>query len=352
MELKKLRDKIDLVDYEILKLINQRMEFVLRLKKLKNTITDPERELEIYQNIKGFSSHLLKSEVSESIFQEIIKESKRIQESNLKVIGFQGEHGAYSEIAALTYDSSFIPIPCLDFVEVFDGIKNNQLDSGIVPVENSLEGPIAQVTALLIETDLKIVGEINIPIHHCLLALKDTDYRDIRVVYSHPQALSQCHNFIVRNKLEPVPYYDTAGAAKMLAREQIRSAAVIANNLCAKLYNLEVIKENIEDHESNITRFVILTSEASKSTGNKCSIIFSTRHEAGALFKILKTFSDSSINLTRIESRPIRNDPGRYAFLLDFQGSDSDKKVKDVIEKIKNEVIMFKFMGCYKEYRR
>jgi prephenate dehydratase/chorismate mutase/prephenate dehydratase len=219
------------------------------------------------------------------------------------------------------------------------------------------------VNDLLVETDLRIAGEINVPVHHCLLALPETDYRDIKVVYSHPQALAQCRGFIARNKLEPRPYYDTAGAAMMLSNERPKAAAAIAGRLCAEIYDLEVLKDDIEDHESNSTRFIVLARKEgdgetarggaagakNAAAGDKCSIVFSTAHKAGALYNILRIFSDAGINLTRIESRPIRKDPGKFAFLLDFQGSDSDGKVSGVLEKIGKEARTFKFLGCYKE---
>jgi len=205
------------------------------------------------------------------------------------------------------------------------------------------------VNDLLVESDLKIVGEIKMPIHHCLLALPDTDYRDIKVVYAHPQALAQCRGFIQRNKLEARPYYDTAGAALMLANDRPKAAAAIASRLCAEIYDLDILKENIEDHESNSTRFVVLARENGVKDGDKCSVVFSTAHKAGALFSILKVFSEAKINLTRIESRPIRKDPGKFAFLLDFQGSEKDKKVSQALDEVKKETDMFKFLGCYKE---
>jgi prephenate dehydratase/chorismate mutase/prephenate dehydratase len=218
-----------------------------------------------------------------------------------------------------------------------------------VPVENSLGGAVAQVNDLLVETDLRIVGEIKIQIHHCLLTIPETDYREIKVVYSHPQALSQCRGFIARNKLESRPYYDTAGAAMMISNERPTASAAIASRLCAEIYGLEVLKENVEDHEANFTRFVVLSREKGEEKGDKCSIVFSTAHKSGALFSVLRIFSDAGINLTRIESRPIANDPGKFGFLLDFQGSDEDKKVADAIGKIKKETTMFKFLGCYPE---
>ncbi|VVC01755.1 Prephenate dehydratase [uncultured archaeon] len=134
----------------------------------------------------------------------------------------------------------------------------------------------------------------------------------------------------------------------MLSDERPKAAAAIASRLCAELYGLEVLKENIEDHGSNSTRFVVLSREKSAGKGNKCSVIFSTSHKAGSLYNALKIFSDASINLTRIESRPVRNEPSKYAFLLDFEGSDQDGKVIDALDKMKEQASMFKFLGCYK----
>jgi len=348
----KLRKKIDAIDFEILKLVNQRMEHTLRTRKLKANIADPGREQEIMAGIRRRSNALVGPDFSEHLFKVIINESKLLQQKELKLIGFQGEHGAYGEVAIRMVDQSLLPIPCLEFVDVFDEVVNGQLDFGIVPVENSLEGAVTQVNDLLVEADvqnIKIVGEVKIPIHHCLLALPGTDYREIKVVYSHPQALAQCRGFLSGNKLDSMPYYDTAGAAMMLSKEKPRAAAAIASKLCAELYNLAVLFENIEDNETNATRFLLISNKESNKAGNKCSIVFSTEHKAGALFNILKIFSDAGLNLTRIESRPMRNDPGKYAFLLDFLGSNREQMVVDTLEKVKKETAIFKFLGCYSE---
>ncbi len=366
MELEELRKKIDIVDAEIMKLLNRRMEYALRTRKLKDGVDAPEREKSVLDSARRHSKGLLRPEFSQKLFMDIISESKTLQERNPKLVGFQGEHGAYSEVAARGYDRDWVTIPCMEFADVFEGVRSGQFDYGVVPVENSLAGAVTQVNDLLVETDLKIVGEISIPVHHCLLALPETDYRDIKVVYSHPQALTQCRGFIARNKLEPRPYYDTAGAAMMLANERPKAAAAIASRLCAEMYDLEVLKENIEDHESNYTRFIVLAKEGGSGgagsagtpagshaggKGDKCSAIFSTAHKAGALYSILKIFSDAGINLTRIESRPVAKDPGKFAFLVDFQGSDTDKKVAEALEMLKKEAPMFRLLGCYKEFR-
>ena len=349
MNLEELRGKLDLIDSEVIKLLNMRMELALRTRKLKEGVLDSGREKEILERVRKSSVGLVRPEFSEKLFAEVISESKRIQEKNPTLIAFQGEHGAYGEIAARRFNIGAVPIACQEFADVFSAVEKGQLDFGVVPVENSLEGAVTQVNDLLVETSLQIAGEMSIPVHHCLLALPETDYRDIKVVYSHPQALAQCRGFIARNKLEPRPFYDTAGAAEMLSNDRPRAAAAIASRLCAELYGLEVLKENIEDHESNSTRFVVLSREKGRKKGDKCSIIFSTSHKSGALFSVLKIFSDAGINLTRIESRPIRKEPRKYAFLLDFQGYDGDANVSSALQKVKEEAAMYKFLGCYEE---
>lgn len=349
MKLKKLREKINLTDFEIIKLLNSRLELVLKLKKLKEGVTDIKREKEVLYNVEKLSYGLVCPKFGKKLFSEIIKESKKLQGKQLKLIGFQGEHGAYSELAAMNFDANSVYIPFSEFNEIFEEVENGNLDLGIVAVENSLGGAVAPVNELLIKTKLKAIAEIKLKIHHCLLALPGTDHRDTRIVYSHPQALTQCGKFLSRNKLEPKAFYDTAGAAKMLAFERPEASAAIANKLCGKLYNLEIIKEGIEDNESNITRFLILAREESRKECNKCSIIFSTPHSAGTLFRVLKIFAEADINLTRIESVPIISESIEYAFFLDFKGSNRDRRVIEAFEKVKDATTMFKFLGCYKE---
>jgi prephenate dehydratase/chorismate mutase len=349
MDLKEIRKSIDATDYEIVKLLNRRMEYALRLKRLKNNVTEPGREDEVLAHVLSYSHDVVEPDFLEQLYRAVMAESRRIQEKGLRLIGFQGEHGAYSEVAAHSYGSSLVSIPCPSFHEVFREVESGQLDCGIVPVENSLEGAVHEANDLLVETNLRIVGEVTIPVHHALLALPEQDYRDLRTVYSHPQALGQCRGFIARHKLEARPFYDTAGAAIMLREQKPAATAVIASRLCAELYHLEILKENIEDNDSNKTRFVVLSKEAGTEDGDKCSIIFSVAHRPGGLFSVLKVLSDARINMTRIESRPLRNDPGSYAFFVDLEGSDRDEKVVSALEAIRTSSTSYKFLGCYKE---
>ena len=263
------------------------------------------------------------------------------------MVAFQGEHGAYGEVASRSLVPTGAYIPCLEFIDVFSGVEAGDFDLGVVPVENSLEGAVTQVNDLLTTSHLKVIGETKVDVRHCLLATDTTDYREIRVVYSHPQALAQCRDFLMRNKLEARPYYDTAGAAKMLARENPRAAAAIASALCAELYDLNIIKEGIEDGPSNSTRFLLLSKTPFAGSGDKTSVIFAVAHEAGDFYSVLKLFAESQINLTRISSMPLRSDPGNYSFFLDFEGSQEDAKVVDVLQKMEKMTISLKNLGSY-----
>lgn len=347
MNLEQIRNNIDTLDSAIVKLLNERMEMVLLTKRFKSGIEDKQREMEVLDRIKRNSTGLCNGDFVEKVYLEIICESKKLQKMDFHLMAFQGEHGAYGEVASMKWNGELIPIPCAGFEKVFDGVQSGLYDYGIIPVENTLGGGVEQVNRLLINSDLKVVGAVALPIHLCLLALPGTDHREIRAVYSHPQALSQCRRFLVRNKLEPVPYNDTAGAARMLVEKGLKRSAAIASRLSARLYHLEIMKENIEDLENNVTRFLVLAKSELEQEGHKCSIVFSTEHKAGCLFRVLEVFSKRNINVTRIESIP--SEPGQYAFFLDFEGSSKQKEIMDGLEEVKKITTRFRLMGCYKE---
>ncbi|MBP1766002.1 MAG: prephenate dehydratase [Candidatus Aminicenantes bacterium] len=351
MSLGKIRAKIDRIDFEILDRLNERLELVLRTRKLKPDVRDTEREKDIFSRLKSRAagSSVLRGDFVETLWSRIIQESRRLQARPLKLIGFQGEHGAFGEAAARCFNPNLVTIPCLQFSDVFEGVESGQLDCGIVPVENSLAGPVTMVNEMLVETPLKVVGAVRHRVSHCLLALPETKFDDVKSVYSHPQALSQCRDFLARHGLDGLPFYDTAGAAKMLASERPKRGAVIADRLCARLYNLAVIEAGIEDHPLNFTRFLVVACQEREEAGNKHSIIFSTPHRAGSLFAVLKLFADSNINLTRIESFPCRSAPRSYAFFLDFQAALERQELGPILDKVKEVTAMFKYLGSYNE---
>lgn len=347
MTLDDIRRKINTIDFEILKLLNSRMEFALRTKNLKSAISDPKRESEVIRYIQSHSGGLIEPDFCKKLFLEIIGESKRLQNEEVVLIGFQGEHGSHSELAARAFAHDLVYISCTGFPEIFQAVEKGVMHFGIVPVESTIGGTFTEVNELLVETSLTAVAEIRLPIRHCLLTLPETDPEELRVVYSHRHALGQCQKFIEKHRLEARPYYDMAAAAKMLVQERPEASAAIASSFSAEYYHLKTVAEGIEDLPGHVTRFLVLSAQPASVEGNKCSIIFGTEHKAGSLFSTLKEFADASINLTRIESMPHRLDPGNYVIFLDFSGSPKDPAVARVLQTVESKSPMYKFLGCY-----
>ncbi|MDJ0761534.1 MAG: prephenate dehydratase [Myxococcota bacterium] len=347
MRLDEIRKKIDKIDRELLVLLQERMGLALRSRKFKATTSDPHREETLLTKAEQLGLDLVERSFTRQLLKTIIEESKRLQDEHRPLIAFQGEHGAYGEVAARKLAPEGAYIPCMEFIDVFRGVEEGHFDFGVVPVENSLEGAVTQVNDLLTDTDLNVISETGVSINHCLLATSNMDYREIGIVYSHPQALAQCRAFLMRNKLDPHPFYDTAGAAKMLARENPRGTAAIASALCAELYDLQILEQGIEDNQSNTTRFLLLSRERRTGDGDKTSIIFATPHHSGKLHNVLKLFADAGINLTRIASMPLRSDPGNYSFFLDFEGSDKEARVANILTELEELTISMKLLGCY-----
>ena len=356
MNIKEIREEIDCLDNKILEYLNKRMQKSLIAGKVKmheqKELVDKEREKEILEKIANNDNSLLTKDFCEKIYKIILQESLNLQTKNKKLIAFQGERGAYSELATEIWDSSLIPISCKSFEEVFQCIVNNHCDFGLLPIENTLGGVIGEVNKFLLAHPVKIIGAIDFCVHHCLLAAKDTNYRNIKEVYSHNQALAQCNNFLKRHFLKGIEFYDTAGAAKYVAEKKDNYMAAIASKKTAKLYNLEIIKENIEDSSFNITRFIIISKqEKYTDKSNKCSVVFSlkTSNKAGSLYNIVKKFAENKVNLTRIESFPRNDKLGHFAFFIDFEGNKEDENIKNIIEFLNEHSENFKFLGCYEE---
>ena len=262
-------------------------------------------------------------------------------------VSFQGERGAYSEAASISFfEGEIETIPCSTFADALKNTENGASDYSILPVENSLEGSVGESIDLLLSTNLNVVGEIYHRIHHCLIGTGPL--AEIEVVYSHPQALGQCRQFIQENELEIMPTTDTAGSVQMIRDLHHDLSACIASKEAAKIYDVPVIQEGIEDNANNYTRFLIFSKEKSDKTDNsKTSIIFSVKHEAGALYQIINEFYQNKINLTKIESRPNKNTLGEYNFYVDFEGHQDDSTIKDVLQKLRDNTTFLKILGSY-----
>jgi arogenate/prephenate dehydratase len=234
-------------------------------------------------------------------------------------IAFQGEPGAYSEAAARRFEPDGDVLPCRSFEEVFAAVSAGRASHGVLPMENSIGGSIHRNYDLLVEHELPIVGEIELPVDHCLLARSGTKLSDLTAVYSHPQALAQCEEYLRRmTGVEIIAVYDTAGGAKMVAEGTRADAGAIASRRAGEVFGLEVLAEGIQDYAANITRFVVVARSGSvPDDANKTSLVFALKSTPGALFRALSCFALRDINLTKLESRPIRGRPWEYMFYAD-----------------------------------
>lgn len=264
-------------------------------------------------------------------------------------VAFQGEHGAYSEQAVLIRQGHGARTqPCRTLREVFGSVMQGRADLGVIPAENSIEGSVNETYDLLLEFPLRICGEIKLRIEHCLLALPETAFEQLRVVYSHPQALAQCARYLSTLNVETEPTYDTAGSAKMIRERSLGDAGAIASGYAGNLYGLKVLQRNIEDFADNFTRFFVIGQREMSRTGvDKTTIAFGTRHEAGSLHKALGELAKRGINLTRIESRPLRTTPWEYSFFLDFEGHASDPLCAEALSGLKQNTTFLRVFGSY-----
>lgn len=264
-------------------------------------------------------------------------------------VAFQGERGAYSEVAALKFFGEKIQtFPYRDLKDVILAVEKNRAHFGILPVENSIEGSIGQTYDLLLKSNLKITGEEILRISHCLISNKKTSLKSIKQVFSHPQALGQCRKFLEKLKCEIIPTYDTAGSVKMIKEKKIRNSAAIASERAARIYGMKILKKGIETNKKNFTRFFIISKKTATKTGkDKTSVVFSTKHVPGALFKALEGFAKNKINLTKIESRPIPGKPWEYHFYLDFEGNVGKKRVLHALTILKKVSLFMRILGSY-----
>ena len=262
-------------------------------------------------------------------------------------VSFQGELGAYSETAALSFfmeKMETVPLPT--FAEVLDYTEKGKTEYSVLPVENSLEGSVGESYDLLYSTNLNAVGEIYQRVKLCLISFNSPN--EIDTVYSHPQALGQCRKFIQKRNLKQIPTYDTAGSVKIIKEINKNNIASIASKRASEIFHVPVIKEGIEDNPNNYTRFLVLSKKTVNETKkDKTSIIFSIKHEPGALYHIIKEIQEYGINLTKIESRPNKSTAWEYNFYVDFEGHQKNSKVKEMLKKIKEKTVFLKILGSY-----
>ena len=272
-------------------------------------------------------------------------------------VAFQGEVGAYSELAVLEYFGQDISaIPCHTFEEVFVAVSQEDNRRGLIPIENSLAGSIHHNYDLMLHYSLHIVGEHYLRVSHCLLALPGVKLEDIRYVRSHPQALSQCEANLKRLGVELVAEADTAGSARMVRERNEPHTAALASRRAAQVNNLQILAENMEDNPANFTRFLILASQPHQvsdpqSGDYKTSVVFSLKNHPGSLFKALSVFALRDIDLTKIESRPIQGKPWEYLFYIDFAGHVNQTTCGRALEHLQELAPFIRILGSYPRHR-
>lgn len=264
-------------------------------------------------------------------------------------MSFLGPRGTFTHEAATMIGDELVPYCTIP--AVMKSVVSKECVKGIVPIENSIEGPVGiTLDSLAHEYDLKIVGEIIIPINQNLIVNPGSKMEDIEEVHSHYQAISQCQRFISQNNIETRYAVSTANAVKSIVGK--KSWAAIGNAKSAELYGLKILEANIQDFDNNETRFVVLSNDETEPTGNdKTSIIFSIYEDRpGSLYKILGIFEKDNINLTKIESRPSKKGLGKYLFFVDFYGHCKNESIKNILQEIKDNTYFFKVLGSYPEF--
>lgn len=270
-------------------------------------------------------------------------------------VAYQGIRGAYSEAAVYKhFGSKADAVSCETSEDVFEAVITEKVDYGILPFENTIAGSVAANYDLLLKHNVKIIGEEFLQILHNLLSHEGNSLKDLKRVYSHTQALEQCRDFIRKNGLLAVPEYDTAGAAKIVKERGKKDEAAIASEFCASIYGLKIIAKDIAKSKNNITRFLVFVKEENvpeKIKKEKTSIVFKTKHYPGALINCLQRLAKHSINLTKLESRPIPEDPWEYVFYADFEGGTDDDNIKVALSEMEASSIFIKVLGSYPKFR-
>jgi arogenate/prephenate dehydratase len=266
-------------------------------------------------------------------------------------IAYQGEPGAYSEAAALVYSPHADTLPCKTFDEVFEAVVQKRATQGIVPMENSIGGTIHRNYDLLVDNELAITGEVQLDVVHCLQALPGTKITDVKTVYSHPQALAQCERYLKDLGVTVEAVYDTAGGAKLVAEQKLAGAAALASRRAADVFGLEVIQEAVQDYEYNITRFFVIGG-ALPTDADKTTIVFALPSTPGSLFKALSVFALRDINLSKLESRPIRGRPWEYLFYVDIDARRDDLACARALTQLGEFAKWSRVLGTYKGWER
>jgi len=346
-ELLKLRNGIDAVDAELLRLLNERAKLAQAVGHIKDgQIYRAEREAQVLRRLCAENPGPLKPENIEHLFREIMSACRDL-EQHLR-IAYLGPEGTFSQAAAFKHFGHAVSnVPCATIDEVFRAVETGRADYAVAPVENSSEGAVSRTLDLIVGSSLKICGEVLLPIHQNLLR-KSGGLAGITKVYSHAQSLAQCQHWLNQNlpQAERMPVSSNAEAARLASGEP--SSAAIAGEIAAETYGLDIVVPRIEDEPNNTTRFLVMADhDASPSGHDKTSLVISAANVPGAMVKLLQPLADAGVSMTKFESRPARGANWEYLFFVDLEGHREDAVVANVLKEITTRSAMLKVLGSY-----
>jgi len=350
-KLTSLRDKIDAVDDRLLELLNERAGYVLEVGRTKQSKPGTrfhvlEREESIYQRLTSSNPGPFPSQAIRPVFREIISASLNM-EKTMRVVCL-GPEATFSHMAAVQQFGQAIELThTVSIADIFDEVERGHADYGVVPIENSTEGVVNVTLDMFIDSPLQICSEILLQISHCLLSTAER-LEDIQVVYSHPQALAQCCQWLKKNLPNATIEETTSTAMAAMTIKDNPKAAAIASQHAARTHSIPVLKERVEDNPYNSTRFWVIGPQGPGRTGqDKTSLMFSIKDGVGALHNMLEPFGKHGINLSKIESRPSRTKPWEYIFFIDIAGHIQDSEVSEALAELSKYAAFMKVLGSY-----
>jgi chorismate mutase/prephenate dehydratase len=349
--LEELRERIDGIDREILRLLNERALLAKEVGEIKKEkglpFYVPGREAKILSKLEELNEGPLPPESIRAIFREIISACRAIEEPTK--VAFLGPKATFTHLAAIKhFGSSCHLIPKDSINEVFDEVDKGRVDYGVVPIENSIEGVVNYTIDMFLDTNLKISGEVFVPVSLHLMS-RESSLEEVKRVYSHRHALAQARKWLSENLpwAELIEVSSTAKAAEIASREP--GSGAVASEAASLLYDLNILAKNLQEVARNFTRFLVVGKRDSEypSGRDKTSIMFSTKHRAGALFKALQPFAVYDVNLTKIESRPTKKRPWEYVFFVDLEGHRKDERVAKALKELEESCSFLKVLGSY-----
>ncbi len=346
--LQQLRNRIDALDREILRLVNERAAAAHEIGKLKGdgTVYRPEREAQVLRRLAEVNPGPLPEKAVTHLFTEIISACRALEDAF--AVACLGPKGTFSEEAVVKHFGGQAPtVLCNSIDEVFRAIEAGSVGYGVVPVENSTGGAVERTLDLLVSTPLKICGEIVLPVHQNLLS-RAASLDAVRRVYAHSQSLAQCIGWLNRNcpRAERVPVSSNAEAARRAAEDA--ESAAIAGRMAAEHYGLGILAANVEDDPNNTTRFAVLSERDVPPSGrDKTSFVMSTRNRPGAIHELLTPLAQNQVSMTRLESRPLRTGLWEYVFFVDIEGHQTDANVARALDEMRERAAFLKILGSY-----